>query len=267
MTEDLTDAQMIECFHLVFLQVFLAGGQRRDRCVLKGGANLRYFFDSVRYSNDIDLDFTGSGNWGLEQAVDRVLHGAPLERSLRSTGVVIEPGSISKPKQTDTTRRWRLGLVRSNSVFGRVVRTKIEFSHRDDGSGDCVLEAVPSPVVKAYGISAPLIMHYQLVPAIEQKIAALAQRSETKARDVFDLDLLFRRGARAQLTSSVNPIWSTQAIERALALSDADFDTQVKPFLEPEIAAIYEGTGSWSRLRDSVVEHLVALEASAEQRQ
>lgn len=242
-------------------------GQRRNRCVLKGDANLRYFFDSVRYSNAIDLDFTGSGNWGLEQAVDRVLYGAPLGRSLRSTGVMVEPGSISKPKQTDTTRRWRLGLVRSNSAFGRVVRTKIEFSHRDDRSDDCVLEAVPNPVVKAYEVSAPLVMHYRLVPAIEQKIAALAKQSETKARGVFDLDLLFRRRDRAQLTSSINSVWSPQAIGRALTLSDADFDTKVKPFLEPEVAAIYQDTRSWSRLRDSVVEHLIALDGSPEQKQ
>ncbi len=267
MAGDLTDAQIIECFHLVFLQVFLSGGQRRERCVLKGGANLRYFFDSVRYSNDIDLDFTGAGSWGLEQAVDRVLSGAPLARLLRSTGLTIEPSSISKPKQTDTTRRWRLGLVRSRSAIGHLVRTKIEFSHRGERSDDCVLEAVPNAVVSAYGISAPLVMHYRLAPAIEQKTAALAQRSETKARDVFDLDLLFRRGLQAQWTTSVNFRLTAQAIERALTLRDADFDTQVRPFLEPEIAAIYEDNGSWSRLRDSVVQHLVALQSSQDQRQ
>ncbi len=113
-----TDAQRIECFHLVFLQVFLAGG-RRDRCILKGGTNLRYFFDSVRYSNDIDLDFIGHSGWGLEQAVDGVLNGPALTRTLRSTGIAIEQGSISKPKQTDTTRRWKLGLVRAGATPGR----------------------------------------------------------------------------------------------------------------------------------------------------
>jgi hypothetical protein len=49
---ELRDAQVVELFHLAFLQVLQA---RLDqaRYVLKGGANLRYFFDSVRYSEDI----------------------------------------------------------------------------------------------------------------------------------------------------------------------------------------------------------------------
>ena len=51
----LSDAQLIEAFHLAFLQVLQARVQQ-EHYVLKGGANLRYFFDSVRYSEDIDLD-------------------------------------------------------------------------------------------------------------------------------------------------------------------------------------------------------------------
>jgi hypothetical protein len=47
--------QVIELFHLAFLQV-LQARLDQSRYVLKGGANLRYFFDSVRYSEDIDLD-------------------------------------------------------------------------------------------------------------------------------------------------------------------------------------------------------------------
>lgn len=52
-----SDAQSIEIFHLLFLRV-LAKGQA-NWFTLKDGANLRYFFGSPRYSNDIDLDFVG----------------------------------------------------------------------------------------------------------------------------------------------------------------------------------------------------------------
>ena len=52
---EVRDAQVIELFHLAFLQV-LQARLDQSRYVLKGGANLRYFFDSVRYSEDIDLD-------------------------------------------------------------------------------------------------------------------------------------------------------------------------------------------------------------------
>jgi predicted nucleotidyltransferase component of viral defense system len=53
----LSPVQTIEFFHIAFLAVL---GTRLDsaRYVLKGGANLRYFFGSQRYSEDIDLDLT-----------------------------------------------------------------------------------------------------------------------------------------------------------------------------------------------------------------
>ena len=47
-------AQVIEAFHLVFLEVLR---QKLDptRYVLKGGANLRYFFDSVHHAEILSL--------------------------------------------------------------------------------------------------------------------------------------------------------------------------------------------------------------------
>lgn len=256
-----TQAQRIECFHLVFLQVFLAG-MRRDRCILKGGANLRYFFDSVRYSNDIDLDCAGPSGWELEPAVDAVLNGPALTRTLRSSGIAIEEGSVSKPKQTDTTRRWRLCLVLADSTDGSQARTTIEFSQRRDGSDDVVLEAVPNAVVRPYGVIAPLITHYGLVPAINQKIAALAERSETKARDVFDLDLLFRRYGQLGSPPPLGSGQATGAVDRALGLSDLDFDTQVAPFLDAELADIYGAPGGWEQMREYVVERLMELDGA-----
>ena len=98
---ELTRAQRIELFHLAFLQVFLVG-TRKERCILKGGANLRYFFHSARYSNDIDLDVAAPEGWPLERAVDGVLSSGALTRILEAAGVGIEPDSISNPKQTLT---------------------------------------------------------------------------------------------------------------------------------------------------------------------
>lgn len=49
MNQRLTDAQIIEFFHLAFLQV-LQARLNQTRYVVKGGANLRYFFESLRYS-------------------------------------------------------------------------------------------------------------------------------------------------------------------------------------------------------------------------
>jgi hypothetical protein len=123
---ELRDAQVVELFHLAFLQVLQA---RLDqaRYVLKGGANLRYFFDSVRYSEDIDLDTVGLAPWALTEKVDGILASATIDAVLRSGGLAVE--GFTKPKQTETTRRWKVAIA----VCGRreTVRTKIEFSHRN----------------------------------------------------------------------------------------------------------------------------------------
>ena len=47
--------QFREIFHLEFLRRF-ARGIKRGRYALKGGSNLPFFFNSVRYSEDMDLD-------------------------------------------------------------------------------------------------------------------------------------------------------------------------------------------------------------------
>jgi hypothetical protein len=66
------EAQIIELFHLAFLQVAQA---RLDqaRYVVKSGASLRYFFESLRYSQDLDLDAVAIEPWKLEEKVDEVL--------------------------------------------------------------------------------------------------------------------------------------------------------------------------------------------------
>ena len=252
----LSPAQRIEAFHLVFLQVFVTGS-RRERCILKGGTNLRYFFNSVRYSNDIDLDVDAPANWQLEQAVDAALSSSPLVKTLQAAGIAIEPGSVSKPKQTPTTHRWRLGLIEPGVRGSEAARTTIEFSSLEDGSGDHKFAAVPAAVVRPYGVLAPTVAHYRLGAALEQKVAALAERSQTKARDVFDLDLLFRLYAREATPPPLSAPKAELAAERGLALTDDDFEVQVVPFLDPDVAELY--AGRWTTMREEVAEHLIEL--------
>ncbi len=243
------DAQIIEFFHLAFLQVLQA---RLDQSgyILKGGANLRYFFESVRYSEDIDLDAGGMEAWALAEKIDGVLTSPAIERMLRSQGLAVE--GFTKPKQTETTQRWKVSIRAS----GRrdPVRTKIEFSRRD-GDERYLLEAVPGNVVAPYALRAPTVMHYTAEAAIEQKVEALAGRSETQARDVFDLDLLLRRQPPTAITATA--LVREQAAERALGLSDAAFRDQVLPFLDEEITELYADPDSWDQIRNFVVERLL----------
>lgn len=249
----MNDAQTIEYFHLVFLQMLQA---RLDssRFVLKGGANLRYFFLSHRYSEDIDLDAVGIEPWKLEAKVDEVLASPGLRLLLRTGGLTLE--AVTKPKQTSTTQRWK-PLV---TAEGRQrVRTKIEFSHRRSDPRR-VLEPVPERVVAPYALRPPTVLHYTASAAIEQKIEALAHRKETQARDIFDLELLFRQNP-AMSRPSATPRTLELALERALELRFGAFENQVSPFLDPEIGELYRSPSAWERIQTYVAERLMEMQS------
>ena len=242
------NAQTVELFHVAFLDVL---SKRLDpaRYVLKGGANLRYFFGSLRYSEDIDLDVNGVEPWGLEEKVDGVLSSGPMKALLRVGGLTV--AEFSKPKQTGTTRRWKVAIA----VAGRsdAVRTKIEFSNRN-GEQRYRLEAVPSRIVAPYALRAPSVQHYTEEAATVQKVEALAGRSETQARDVFDLELLLRRKSLA--VESVDSQTLADAASRALELPFAAFRDQVLPFLEPDGVELYANEQTWEQMQTFVAEKL-----------
>lgn len=250
-------AQTIESFHLLFLQALVARGG--DDFVLKGGANLRYFCQSVRYSNDIDFDFVGRNGDSLAVAVEKVVTGRPLGLLLSAAG--IELSQISRPKQTDTTRRWRLGIRRSDlKIGGAVIPTKIEFSARMPGDDDVLVDRVPDSIVVPYGQIAPTLRHYGETAAANQKMWALADRTETKTRDVFDLDLLFRRRFAAGPTvSGLSAEHAAQAAEKAMELKYSSYESEVVPFLDPDAAAVYGTEEVWEQMRESVVRHLLEI--------
>jgi predicted nucleotidyltransferase component of viral defense system len=249
----LTDAQVIEFFHLAFLQV-LQARLDQDRYVVKGGANLRYFFGSVRYSEDMDVDAVEIEPWKLEERVDAVLASPAMGLVLRIGGLGVE--EVTKPKQTATTQRWKPLIA----VSGRTVpvRTKIEFSHRGTDPRR-ILEAVPDRVVAPYALRAPTMLHYTADAAIEQKIRALAHRSETQARDVFDLELLVRGRRDAIRAGEIEPEVLEAALERAFELPFEAFRDQVVPFLDPEVAELYDDQASWERMQTFVAERLMEL--------
>jgi predicted nucleotidyltransferase component of viral defense system len=246
----LTRAQAAELIHVAFLEVL---SKRIDprRFVLKGGANLRFFFDSVRYSEDMDLDVVGVPEWRLAEKVEGILGSMPLRSLLRSAGLVI--AEASNPKQTETTQRWKIGIEAPG--HRDLLRTRIEFSYRK-GDERYRLEPIASRIVQPYALRAPTVQHYLQEAATEQKVRALAGRSETQARDVFDLDLLLRR--RQLEPGALAATVLTTAADRALGLPFAAFRDQVLPFLEPEVGELYEGEESWAQMQASVAEHLEA---------
>lgn len=252
----MTQAQTIECFHLAFLQV-LSSRLNPRHYVVKGGANLRYFFDSHRYSEDIDFDSLSDEPWRLEDKVDQALDSSAVASLLRSANIAVE--QVMKPKQTDTTRRWKV-LLTSRGRNQAVVSTKVEFSQRDGGDERRVLEGVPDRVVAPYALRAPTLVHYTAPAAIEQKVLALAQRRQPQARDVFDLELLFRRHRDALAAGTFEPATLQNAVERCLELPFEAFEAQVIPFLEPDVADLYDDAASWGRTQTFVLDRLSELE-------
>jgi Nucleotidyl transferase AbiEii toxin, Type IV TA system len=246
--EPLSNSQIVEFFHVAFLDVL---SRRLDpaRYVLKGGVNLRFFFGSLRYSEDIDLDLNGVPPWSLEEKVDGVLDSGAMKALLRVRGLAI--AESSKPKQTETTRRWKVAL----EVAGRsgAVRTKVEFSNRN-GEQRYRLEVVPGRIVEPFALRPPSVQHYIDDAPAEQKAKALAGRSETQARDVFDLDLLLR--GKPLSAGSLDSQILADAADRALQLPFAAFRDQVLPFLEPDVVELYDTEAAWEQMQTFVAEKL-----------
>ncbi|MGH2975055.1 MAG: nucleotidyl transferase AbiEii/AbiGii toxin family protein [Solirubrobacterales bacterium] len=242
--------QIIELFHVAFLDA-LSHKLPQTRYVLKGGANLRYFFGSPRYSEDIDLDASDVETWQLEEKVDDVLDSPQLKIVLRPSGLAV--AEISKPKQTEATQRWKVGISAPGEA--RLVRTKIEFSRRN-GEERYRLEAIPNEIVRPYGLRPPTIQHYIDGVPTEQKILALAGRTQTQARDVFDLDLLLRR--QPLPSGQLDPDKLAEAARRALGLSFEEFRQQVVEFLEPDAFVLYDSTEAWDLMQTAVADQLEA---------
>jgi predicted nucleotidyltransferase component of viral defense system len=243
--------EIIEAFHLVVLRVFQTRLNRASY-VVKGGVNLRAWFGSLRYSEDLDIDVLSGEPHALEERVDGVFGSRDLTLLLRAQGQQLV--RISKPKQTDTTQRWKLQVAAEGSALP--LPTKIEFSRRGSND-DHVLEPVRAEIVRPYGIPAPSANHYTAASAIRQKIRALAGRSVTQARDVWDLDHLFRttRADPRPLPQDLRKLVAV-AIDRAMDLPFEAFKAQVVPYLAAEHHSVYGSRDAWERMCELVVDEL-----------
>jgi predicted nucleotidyltransferase component of viral defense system len=242
-------------FHLAFLRALVAKGENKSLIALKGGCNLRFYFGSVRYSEDMDFDVIVVARDTLKNKVDRLLQSPLIVSPLKTRGITL--AEVSAPKQTETTQRWKVGL----SVRGLdlPIRTKVEFSRRDSIRG-AAFEDVNREVKQQYGFTQVLAMHYTTHAAIAQKIHALAARTEPQARDVFDLELLFARPESSDLKlTAAQKRWLPDAVEHALAISSDEFRSKVVAYLDAEQVAPYETRAAWDAMQQAVVDRLEAL--------
>jgi len=232
----LTSVQIREAFHVLLLREI--GPPMQLALRLKGGVNLRLFFGSVRYSEDMDLDADARLREQLRGRMRAIMQAPPFRPRLRALGVELDiPARPSK--DTETVLRHKLGLV----VGGVRYPTKVEISFRPMAPGlTPVLEAPPSQAVGDYlepGQRFEPTGHYDHHSAVQQKIVALASRSEVQARDVFDLAMLIdlRPGDLdlRRLRSSLSDELLARAHDRIFEIGVDMFRDQVADYLAPEI--------------------------------
>lgn len=241
----LTVRQSTELFHIVFLRALVAKSEDKGRIALKGGCNLRFFFGSVRYSEDLDLDVVVIARETLKNRVNRLLRSPAVTAPLKRHGLTIV--ETSAPNQTETTQRWKVTLQRAGDELP--LRTKVEFSRRDDIQG-AKYEAASREVLRPYGFGPVLATHYTTAAALRQKVHALAARTEPQARDVFDLSLLLARPDAAGLAlSDASTRWLDDALDHAMGLSFDEYSSQVVAYLEPSHAEVYAGRETWEAMQ------------------
>ena len=148
-----TSLQAREIFHLEFLR-WLSRKLDSERYCLKGGVNLRFFFKSIRYSEDMDIDVIGARVDTIKKAVMDILAARGFSDNLKSFGIEkVVPPDIIKAKQTETTHRFKIHLLTS---AGEDLFTKIEFSRRAV-KGERLVEQVEAPILRSYKM-APLLV-------------------------------------------------------------------------------------------------------------
>jgi predicted nucleotidyltransferase component of viral defense system len=245
-----SNRQAIELFHLTFLAHL---GRRVDKGLfaVKGGCNLRFFFRSIRYSEDIDFDIRTMATATLSRNVDGILRSPLLARELGARQIEIE--HVTPAKQTDTTQRWKIGL---RLAGGQTIPTKIEFSRRTGLAEGYQLEPVGAELVRTYEIYPILAQHYSLEAAFRQKIGALSGRAVPQARDVFDIKTLLDGGAGSEKVPADVAAKIPKAIENAMDIGFDEFSGQVGAFLAAEYQGYYASRRVWGDLQQEVVQAL-----------
>jgi len=245
--DNYSQLQVREVFHLEFLRYF---GRRvkSGLYALKGGVNLRLFFKSIRYSEDMDLDVKGIEVYALKDCVMNILQMPAFKENLMPFGIkqIIAP-AIEHAKQTETTQRFKIHLITSD---GMDLFTKIEFSRR--GISEEAIAQMPSEsILRAYKISPVLIPHYGIHSAVIQKIKVLAGRTAIQARDIFDLYMLNPQYALGRPVQAA-PIQKNvflKAYENIFEVKFEVFRDTVVIYLPVEDQPAYNNPSAWEQIQ------------------
>ncbi len=249
--------QLREIFHIEFLRSF-SREMPAAFYALKGGVNLRLFFKSFRYSEDMDIDVEGLPVASLQKKVLRVLESRAFIENLRTFGIAeLKLPDMEKAKQTATTQRFKLHLI---TTAGEDYFTKVEFSRRGIGPG-AEPGAVAGGILRAYNMAPLIVPHYTAGAAALQKISAVLSRSVLQARDVFDLYLLSSQYSPGTATAAgFDPEAYSKARENILSVDFNQFSGMVLAFLSPADRLAYDSPRAWDEVKLKAAEFVSELE-------
>jgi len=249
--------QQREVFHLEFLRWF---GRKVDpkHYALKGGANMRFFFGSIRYSEDMDLDLSGIRVDIIQETVLKILNTQNFVDNLRPYGIQrVSIPDMVKAKQTETTQRFKIHLI---TFAGEDLFTKVEFSRRGMKDG-IVVNVVPDLILRSYKLIPIIIPHYNALSATMQKIIALASRPVVQARDIFDLYILSPKNSSSEISKLkiLKKDKLEKAYENLFSVTFEQFRDSVVSFLLPDDQASYSSALFWDEIKLKVANLLEGL--------
>ena len=158
--------QLREIFHLEFLR-WLGKKVSPSHYALKGGVNLRFFYNSFRYSEDMDLNERLIRVDVLQDKVMQILKSASFQNNLQPFGIdKIIPPDIAKAKQTKTTQRfYDIVSMVSQKIDALIARKIIQ----------------PRDVFDLYILSA------QIEPADKEKIKLSLEKINKSRENIFEI--------------------------------------------------------------------------------
>lgn len=247
--------QLREVFHLGFLQ-WLGRKLKPERYALKGGSNLRFFYGSIRYSEDMDLDVQGVPVQLLIETVMKILKNPSFLENLVPFGISeVVPPDMGKAKQTETTQRFKVHLI---TGAGEDLFTKIEFSRRGF-KGSFLVQSVSSKVLRTYKMSSLMVSHYDIESAIIQKVDAIVSRSIIQPRDIFDLHILMPLYDADSGHINISQTRIKKAVGNILQVGFRQFRDTVLIYLAREDQNLYDSENTWDEVKLKTVDFVESL--------
>lgn len=186
MAEELELAWVREALQTRLLVELMSNAMHKE-LVLKGGMAMRAVHGSVRYTKDIDLDADERASKERIQGVVR----RSIERAV-SSGLIAN-ATVTTPKQTDTTLRWKIAGTQPNS--SAPMHLTVEVSRRPKLIEGHVVEVALDKAFNRTGRDVKIqVLDSQHIAVT--KVLALTDPMRMAPRDLFDLNVLLEAGVK-----------------------------------------------------------------------